>query len=147
MTGRTRVSTLSRDAASATALTVVALAAMMMLTMVSHAGGQTRPPGDDTVSQNSAPGSEAGPQGSFRVRVRDEMADWRRKMQAFDERMATSGHRHMDAAEKRLRDAWDDAEVEARNVQAATALDWARTKRAYEAAAHRMAMAWEKVRL
>ncbi len=146
MTRRTRVSTLRRDTAPAT-MTVVALAAMMTLTIVSHAGGQPRAPDGDTVIQTSAPGPEAGPQDSFRGRVRDEMADWRRKMQAFDEKMETGGHRHIDAAEKRVRDAWDETEVEARNVQTATALDWTGTKRAYEAASHRMAMAWDKVRL
>ena len=75
------------------------------------------------------------------------MAEWRRKMQAFDEKTEAQARHHMNSAETRLRAAWDDTEVKARNVQTATAWEWERTKRAYEAASHRMAVAWDKARL
>jgi hypothetical protein len=119
---------------------------MMMMIVVPQAMAQPRLP-DDTVVQTSGPERQAAPEDGFRLRVLDEMAEWRRKMQAFDERAETQGRRHIHSAEARLRDAWDDTEVEARNVQTATVRDWARTKRAYEAASHRMAVAWDKARL
>lgn len=119
---------------------------MMMLTVVPQAMAQPRLP-DDTVIQTSVPEHQAGPEDSFRLRVRDEMADWRRKMQAFDEKTEAQTRHHMNSAEIRLRAAWDNTEIEARNVQSATVQDWARTKRAYEAAEHRMAVAWDKARL
>ena len=84
---------------------------------------------------------------TYRSRVRDELAEWRRKMQAFDEKMEAQGKRVAKATETQLRSAWDDIEVEARNVQEATARGWDRTKRSFEAASHRMAAAWERVRL
>ena len=125
---------------------IVALAAMTVLGVVPHAFGQ---PGstDDTVIQTSATAPQTNPQDSYRQRVRDERADWRLKMRALDDKVETGSQRHIDVAETRLRNAWDDTEVEARNLQAATDHDWVRTKQAYEAAAHRMAMAWDRVRL
>ena len=84
---------------------------------------------------------------TFRSRVRDEMADWRRKMQAFDDNTEAHGKRVTKAAETRLRSAWDDTEVEARNLEVATTRDWDRTKRSFEAASHQIAAAWDKVRL
>ena len=68
-------------------------------------------------------------------------------MQAFDEKTEAQSRRHINSAETWLRAAWDDTEVEARDVQTATVRDWARTRRAYEAASHRMAVAWDKARL
>jgi len=120
--------------------------ALMMLTVVPQAMARPRLPGD-TIIQTSVPERQAGPEDTFRLRVRDEMADWRRKMQAFDEKTEAQSQRHINSAEIRLHAAWDDTEVEARNVQTATERDWARTKLAYEAASHRMAVAWEKARL
>lgn len=119
---------------------------MMMLTVVPQAMAQPRLP-DDTVIQTPVPEHQAGPEDSFRLRVRGEMAEWRRKMQAFDEKTEAQTRRYTNTAETRLRAAWDDTEVEARNVQNATALEWERTKRAYEAASHRMAVAWDKARI
>ncbi len=119
---------------------------LMMLTIVPQARAQPQLP-SGTVVQTSLPERQAGSEDSFRLRVRDEIADWRRKMQAFDEKTEAHSQRRIDAAETRLRAAWDDTEVEARNVQTATERDWTRTKRAYEAASHRMALAWDKVRL
>jgi hypothetical protein len=127
---------------------------LMMLTFVPNARAQPRLPDDtagqtagQTARQTVVPERQTGPEDSFRLRVRDEMAEWRRKMRTFDEAVETSTRRHANAAEARLRTAWDDTEVEARNVQAATASDWDRTKRAYEAASHRMALAWDTARL
>ena len=137
------------ETAVLTILTTLAVAGTMLIAAVPHASGQGRQ-SDDTVIQTSVSGTPDGPQESYRARVRDEMADWRQKMQAFDEKMETRSKGHIDAAERRLRAAWDDTEVEARNVQTgtatATAKVWERTKRAYEAASHRMAMAWDKAR-
>jgi len=124
---------------------VLVMTLLMMLTVVSQARAQPKLP-DDTVVQTPIPERQAGPEDSFRLRVQNEMMEWRRKMQTFDETMETRTRRHANAAEARLRTAWDDAEVEARNVQTATERDWDRTKRAYEAALHRMAMAWDKAR-
>ena len=124
----------------------LAMALTMMLSVVPLARAQPRP-ADDTVVQTSVPERQASSEGSFRLKVRDEVREWRQKMQAFDERTEANSQRHIDAAETRLRAAWDDTEVEARNVQIATERDWARTKLAYEAASHRMAVAWEKARL
>jgi predicted membrane-bound mannosyltransferase len=146
MTRLARVSMLRSNAARVTTLTVAALTAMTMLSAVPHALGQPRSP-DDEVIQTSATNRQTSPQDSFRLRARDEMADWRLKMRAFDEKVDAGSQRHVDAAETRLPLAWDDTEVEARNVQSASAQDWARTKLAYEAASHRMTMAWERVRL
>ena len=116
---------------------------MMTLTIVPQAQGQPPLP-DDTAVQTAVPERQSRPQDSVRLKVQDEMADWRRKMQTFDDTMETSTRRHSTIAEARLRDAWNDTEIEARNVQAATARDWDRTKRAYDAASHRMAVAWDK---
>ena len=139
---------MTRPASTTThgAIAAVTVTLMMVLFVAPQAMAQPRLP-DDTVIQTSVPERQDGPEDSFRLRVRDEMAEWRRKMQAFDEKTEAQSRRHINSAESRLRDAWDDTEVEARNVQTATERDWARTKRAYEAASHRMAVAWDKARL
>lgn len=124
----------------------LAMALTMMLSVVPLARAQPRPV-DDTVVQTSVPERQASSEDSFRQKVQDEVREWRRKMQVFDERTEAKSQRHIDAAETRLRAAWDDTEVEARNVQTATAREWTGTKRAYEAASHRMAVAWDKARL
>lgn len=119
---------------------------LMMLTVMPQARAQPKLT-DDTVAQTAIPERQAGPEDSFRMQVRDKMAEWRRKMRTFDETVETRTQNHANAAEARLRTAWDDTEVEARNVQTAAARDWDRTKRAYEAASHRMAIVWGKARL
>jgi len=133
------------DASARSSNPALVMTLMMMLTIVPLAQAQPRVP-DDTVVRTSAPDPEIkdGPEDRFRSRVREEVADWRLKMKAFDEKTEARSQRHIDAAERRLRAAWDETEVEARNVQTATARNWARTKRAYEVASHRMAVAWDK---
>lgn len=94
-----------------------------------------------------ATGGPAGTTGAYRAHVATEMADWRRRMQSFDARVAAGSTRHAKAAEARLRSAWDAIEVEARHVQTASARDWDRTKKAYQTASLRMTAAWDKIRL
>ncbi len=154
MTCRAAVAHRSRMAMLLTTPTVMALAGMMMIAAVPHATGQTRSSNDGSSRPETpamvvgpAVGATPGPEEAFRSRMHDEMAEWRRKMQAFDAKLETRGRRRLDAAETRLRTAWDDTEVEARNVETATDREWARTRRAYERAAHRMAAAWDKARL
>jgi len=143
MTRRKSAPSHSAEPALATALTT---ALTMMLTNVPLAQTQPRLPGN-TVVQTSVPERQASTEDSFRLQVRDEVQEWHRQMQAFDEKTKANSQRHISAAEPRLRTAWDETEVEARNVQTATARDWAGTKRAYEAPPHRMALAWDEARL
>lgn len=126
--------------------TVMALAGLMALSIAPAVAADPRLP-DHTIVPTSAPAAPPASPDGFRQRVRDEMADWRQKMRSFDETVDSRVRHQATAAETRLRAAWDDTEVEARNVQTASAQDWARTKRAYEAASHRMALAWDKARL
>ena len=125
---------------------VMGLATIIILAAMQHAAAQPGSPGE-TATQSAIPELKAGPQDTFRSRVQDEMAEWRRRMQAFDEAIAARGRRTVDASETRLRAAWDDTELEARRVQAAAARDWLRTKQAYEAASRRLAVAWDKAKM
>jgi hypothetical protein len=127
-------------------LGLFALTSALMLAGPAPAAGQGSA-SDDEVIQTSITRDAAGPQDTYRSRVRGEMAEWRRKMQAFEDRSETNGKRRAEAAEIRLRAAWNDTEVEARHVQVATARGWERATRSYEAASRRMAAAWDKVRL
>ncbi len=106
---------------------------------------QTGPVRDDAVIQTSASVVASNPQETYRARVRAELIEWRRKMQTFDQKVETGSERRLDAAEVRLRAAWDDVEVEGRNVDSASARGWGQAKAAYERAARRMASAWDKV--
>lgn len=84
---------------------------------------------------------------TFRANVREEVADWGRKMHAFDDEVEARSRPHVDVAETKLRAAWNATEAEGRAVDNASAKDWDRTKRAYEAASSRMTAAWARVRL
>ena len=125
---------------------VMGLATIVVVAAMQHAMAQPGSPGE-TVTQSAIPELKAGPQDTFRSQVQDEMAEWRRRMQSFDEAAAARGRRTVDASEIRLRAAWDDTELEARHVQAAAARDWLRTKQAYEAASRRMTVAWDKAKM
>ncbi len=125
---------------------VMGLATIVVVAAMQHAMAQPGSPGE-TATQSAIPESKAGPQDTFRSQVQDEMAEWRRRMQSFDEAAAARGRRTVDASEIRLRAAWDDTELEARHVQAAAARDWLRTKQAYEAASRRMTVAWDKAKM
>ena len=127
-------------------LGVMGLATIVVVAAMQHAMAQPGPPGE-TATQSAIPESKAGPQDAFRSQVQDEMAEWRRRMQSFDEAVAARGRHTVDASEIRLRAAWDDTELEARHVQAGAARDWLRTKQAYEAASRRMAVAWDKAKM
>ena len=121
---------------------VMGLATIVVVAAMAQPGS----PGE-TATQSAIPELKAGPQDTFRSQVQDEMAEWRRRMQSFDEAAAARGRRTVDASEIRLRAAWDDTELEARHVQAAAARDWLRTKQAYEAASRRMTVAWDKAKM
>lgn len=125
---------------------VMGLATIVVVAAMQHAMAQPGSPGE-TATQSAIPESKAGPQDTFRSQVQDEMAEWRRRMQSFDDAAAARGRRTVDASEIRLRAAWDDTELEARHVQAAAARDWLRTKQAYEAASRRMTVAWDKAKM
>lgn len=127
-------------------LGVMGLATIVVAAAMQHAMAQPGPPGE-TATQSAIPELKAGPQDAFRSQVQDEMAEWRRRMQSFDEAVAARGRHTVDASEIRLRAAWDDTELEARHVQAGAARDWLRTKQAYEAASRRMAVAWDKAKM
>ena len=131
------------------ALTMAAAISLVLIAAAQPASGQPRAAsGTNDLPVVTVPAPvPSDAHETFRSRVRDEMADWRRKMQAFDDDTEAHGKRVTKAAETRLRSAWDDTEVEARNLEVATARDWDRTKRSFEAASHRMAAAWDKVRL
>ena len=127
-------------------LGVMGLATIVVAAAMQHAMAQPGPPGE-TATQSAIPELKAGPQDAFRSQVQDEMAEWRRRMQSFDEAVAARGRHTVDASEIRLRAAWDDTELQARHVQAGAARDWLRTKQAYEAASRRMAVAWDKAKM
>ena len=125
---------------------VMGLATIVVVAAMQHAMAQPGSPGE-TATQSAIPELKAGPKDTFRSQVQDEMAEWRRRMQSFDEAVAARGRHTVDASEIRLRAAWDDTELEARHVQAAAARDWLRTKQAYEAASRRMTVAWDKAKM
>jgi len=105
------------------------------------------PPAAAQQDPQPATGGPADTYSAYRGRVTTEMADWRRRMQSFDTRVAAGSTRPAQVAQARLRSAWDAIEVEARNVQTASARDWDRTKKAYQTASLRMTAAWDKIRL
>jgi hypothetical protein len=127
------------------ALSVLVLAGMLLA--INPSAAAQPPPVDQAVIQTSASGEVADTQETYRSRVRDEMAEWRLKMQAFDNKTEASGKRQASAAETKLRSAWDSTEVEARNLQAASGHDWERAKKSYETAAAALRTAWGKIEL
>ena len=153
MTGRSASRTLRHAGPGPIALaamTMIAAMGILLMAAAQPAAGQPRPASDTQAEKPSAPHPAAVPSDAhetYRSRVRDEMAEWRRKMETLDGKAQEGGTRVATAAETRLRAAWDDTEVEARKVDVATARDWDRTKRTFEAASRRMAEAWDRVRL
>ena len=133
------------EVAAATALTVVLLGGLLTLSAMSSAAGQASRTGTSVV-QPAAASDAADNQETFRARVRNELAEWRVKMQGFNKRTQADGKRHADAAETRLRKAWNKTKVEASRVQSATERDWEGVKASYDTAARELAAAWDKVR-
>ncbi len=105
--------------------------------------GQPKPPPaaqPTPVVQSASAGQE-----SFRAHVRNDLAAWRGKMDAFETRAAASGHRAADAADAGLRAAWTRVEVAGQKVQAASARDWDGVKASYETASHDLGVAWDRI--
>ena len=124
---------------------LAALAGLGFLAIASALPAYAQGPARDTPTQAAPSADAAAAHETFRARVLAEVEDWRVKMHGFDETMEARGKHQANAAEARLRTAWDDTEAQARYVQAATAPDWDRAKQAYRAASHRMALAWAKL--
>jgi hypothetical protein len=118
----------------------------ILLAMSPSAAAQSRLTGQPVI-ETIAPGETGSTQETYRARVRDEMAEWRAKMQAFDIQAEASGKRQAIAAEVGLHSAWHSTEIEARNLQAATELNWEHTKKSYETASAGLRTAWNRVEL
>jgi hypothetical protein len=84
-------------------------------------------------------------QATFSARVRNELADWRGKMDSLDQRVDATGHRTADAAGVSLRAAWIRTEDAGQKVQTASAQDWDSVKASYESASHELALEWDKL--
>ena len=128
--------------ATRTGLSVLLLTGLILALAAQAARQQSAAGAPVTQANDAAAGRE-----TFRARVRNELADWQIKMDAFEKRAGASGETHADKAEERLRKAWNRAEVEGGKVQTATAQDWDGVKASYQTASHKLAVAWGKVRL
>lgn len=118
----------------------------ILLAMSPSAVAQLRP-AEQPVIQTTAPGESGSTQETYRARVRDEMAEWRAKMRAFDIKAEANGKRQASAAEARLHSAWRSTAIEARNLQATTGRGWEHAKKSYETASAELRTAWSKVEL
>lgn len=136
----------SRVAATLAGLGVLAIGSGLLAPIPASAQVTTGSTPAEAAAQSSPSREAVASHETFRVRVSSEIAEWRLKMHDFDTKAEARTKHQASAAEAKLRKAWDDTEAEARYVQAANAQDWDRAKRAYEAASHRMAAAWAKVR-
>jgi hypothetical protein len=83
---------------------------------------------------------------SYTQKVRDQMEEWRQKLQDFSERAKAKGQKEGDATENNLNTAWIKTESESQKLQAASAEDWDGAKASFEKASQELADAWDRVR-
>ncbi len=141
----TTISRSPGDIAVVAALSLLLLGGALIVLSAVPASGQSRPADEPiALSAGTAGGTEA--QDTFRGRVRDELADWQGKMNAFERRTKANGKLYGEAASSHLRAAWANTEAQGRKVQAATARDWDRAKASYQTASHELALAWDKMK-
>ena len=93
-------------------------------------------------------GSAAAPDRSaYLQRVQVEMDGWRMKLHGMTDKAEATGQVDATEAEANLRLAWDRTEVQARNLQTATAAGWESAKSSFEQSSLDLSHAWSKSRL
>jgi hypothetical protein len=80
-------------------------------------------------------------------KARGEILEWQRKLVSFNEKAEAKGKDATTAAEKELHKAWANAETASQELQTVGAEDWKSAKIAFESASHKLASAWDKVRI
>ncbi|MGI4799893.1 MAG: hypothetical protein ACRYG8_38815 [Janthinobacterium lividum] len=86
---RSLVATRRHGVFAGSSLAALSLAGLMMIVAGSLAIEQTSSP-DDVVIQTASSAATGGPADAYPSRVREGMAEWRRRMQTFEARMAAS---------------------------------------------------------
>jgi hypothetical protein len=82
---------------------------------------------------------------AYLQKSRDDMAGWQKKMHAAGERGEADGHDAAATTREHLDRTWTAAEQGWRDLQAASAEGWDRTKNAYERSAAELRVQWHRL--
>lgn len=77
--------------------------------------------------------------------VQTRMQEWRRKLYGFSEIAEAKREEAGTIADDDLNQAWTKAEAASRKLQSASGDNWDSAKTAFEAAAHDLAVSWQKI--
>jgi hypothetical protein len=84
---------------------------------------------------------------TYNQRARDEMREWRRRIDDFNRKAEANGTEPGSAAEGELTRAWTNAEVAAADLLTAGPESWESAKMSFEKASRELADTWSKIRL
>jgi len=84
--------------------------------------------------------------GTYNQRTRDEMREWRRRIDDFSQNAEANGTEPGSAAEGELTRAWTNAQVAAADLLTAGPESWESAKTSFEKASRELADTWSKIR-
>ena len=124
-----------------TASVTGAFAALLLLAGALPAAAQLATPPTDV----AAPASNTA-RDSYLQEAGNKIAVWKQQVSDFNSRAVVTGHQDSVAARQDLNEAWAKTEAAGRDMQAAGADGWERTKGAFESASHAFTAEFDKIR-
>ena len=132
------------EIAAAQKLTATIVTGPLMLTAILPAAGQPKPSGP--TNQLAGGGNSTVDRDTYIQKVREEMLEWRRKLDGFVDGAKATGEDVTSVAGNGLRTAWTKTLTEEHKLQIATAEGLESAKTSFEKADRELAGAWDKVR-
>jgi hypothetical protein len=93
----------------------------------------------------AASGDPTGDRDTYTQKARDEMQEWRRKLDNFSKKAEAKGREASNAADNDLNKAWAKTKAASRKLQTTGTQGWESAKTSFEKASGELAAAWDKI--
>ena len=116
----------------------------MLIGALPAAAGQSITSG--TSIQLAAADDSTANGGTYTWKSRDEMQEWRQKLDVFSEKTKAEGQKAGAAAANALNAVWTKTQTEARKLQIASTEGWESAKISFPKSSRELSDAWDKIR-
>ena len=124
----------------------IVLGPLLLIGGLAAAGQPISAPGPGASVRLAADDDSASDRDGFTRKAQDQIEDWQRKLQDFNEQAAAQGKKAGDDAERDLNKAWNDARAASRKLQTVGAESWQSAKTTFEKASRDLTNVWNRVK-